>query len=83
MNINQKVTRFALCFGAFVAIGSGLSGLGIMYSLISRLQTTRRGMIQEPGDFSMGGLYELNGKPGRLRVTLQNRLDKEKFSLIM
>jgi hypothetical protein len=32
-------------------------------------------MIQEPGDFSMGGLYELNGKPGRLRVTLQNRLE--------
>jgi hypothetical protein len=27
MNINQKVTRFALCLGAFVAIGYGLSGL--------------------------------------------------------
>jgi hypothetical protein len=24
MNINQKVTRFALCLGAFVAICSGL-----------------------------------------------------------
>jgi hypothetical protein len=29
MNINQKVTRFVLCLGAFVAICSGLSGLGI------------------------------------------------------
>ena len=29
MNINQKVTRFALCLGAFVAICSGLSGLGL------------------------------------------------------
>jgi hypothetical protein len=28
MNIYQKDTRFALCLGAFVAIGSGLSGLG-------------------------------------------------------
>jgi hypothetical protein len=28
MNINQKVTRFALGLGAFVAIRSGLSGLG-------------------------------------------------------
>jgi hypothetical protein len=28
MNINQKVARFALCLGAFVAICSGLSGLG-------------------------------------------------------
>jgi hypothetical protein len=29
MNINQKVTRVALCLGAFVAICSGLSGLGL------------------------------------------------------
>jgi hypothetical protein len=29
MNINQKVARFALCLGAFVAIYSALSGLGI------------------------------------------------------
>ncbi len=29
MNINQKVTRFALCLGAFVAIRSGLFGLGL------------------------------------------------------
>jgi hypothetical protein len=28
MNINQKVSRFALCLGAFVAIRFGLSGLG-------------------------------------------------------
>jgi hypothetical protein len=31
MNINQKVTRFALCLGAFVAIYSGGSGLGKGY----------------------------------------------------
>jgi hypothetical protein len=36
MNINQKVTRFALCLGAFVAICSGLSGLGITYILGGR-----------------------------------------------
>jgi hypothetical protein len=42
-------------------------------------QATGRGLIQEPGHFSMGGLYELNGKPGRLRVTLQNRLEGIRF----
>jgi hypothetical protein len=48
---------FALGLGAwFVAICSGLSGLGTMYSLLSRLQATDRGMIQEPGDFSMASL---------------------------
>jgi hypothetical protein len=31
MNINQKVTRFALCLGAVVAIGYGLSGLGFKW----------------------------------------------------
>jgi hypothetical protein len=36
MNINQKVTPFALCLGAFVAICSGLSGLGITYILGGR-----------------------------------------------
>jgi hypothetical protein len=30
MNINQKVTRFALCLGAFVAICSGLVGYGFI-----------------------------------------------------
>ena len=28
MNINQKISRFAWCLGVFVAICSGLSGLG-------------------------------------------------------
>jgi hypothetical protein len=32
MNINPKVTRFALCLGAFVAICFGSSGLGIGYN---------------------------------------------------
>jgi hypothetical protein len=34
MNINQKVTRFALCLGAFVAIYSGLPGLGFAHGNI-------------------------------------------------
>jgi hypothetical protein len=34
MNINQKVSRFPLCLGAFVAIFSGLSGLGIMAIIV-------------------------------------------------
>jgi hypothetical protein len=36
MNINQNVARFALCLGAFVAICSGLSELGV-YSLFVQL----------------------------------------------
>ena len=35
MNINQKVSRFPLCLGAFVAICSGLSGLGFIRNLDS------------------------------------------------
>jgi hypothetical protein len=36
MNINQKVTRFVLCLGAFVAICSGLSGLGFQTAIVKK-----------------------------------------------